>query len=308
MTGMLRTRILDAMVSVVYEQGFADASVTAVCKRAKVSRQAFYEVFDGREECFLAVLQEGYEKTALLIASAFEQAQCWREGVRGALSELLLLFDSKPRLARVWLVESLAVGSWALERRERNVEALRRSIVERWPTLEDGSPSHPLAAVGVMASVLGVIQRHLLAASPEPLITLLGPLMGIVTAPYLDERAVAGEIARGEALAREMVAERYTGRLPATAVVVELPEVLQNPRARRARECVLYLAEHPGSSNRQVGSAIGVRGHAQISTLLARLAKMGLLHKRAASPGHSNEWSLTAYGQQVLEALERTHV
>src|SRR5580698_8129155 len=129
---MRRARILDAMVSVVWEEGFAAASVTRVCARAGVSRASFYATFDSREDCFLAVIDEAYRQASRLIAGAFARHQCWREGVRAALVELLSFFDAHPRLAQVWLVESLAAGSWALERRERHLAALTQSIIARW--------------------------------------------------------------------------------------------------------------------------------------------------------------------------------
>ena len=54
-----RDSILEAVVSVVYEGGFAGASVTSVCARAKVSRRTFYETFDSLQDCFSALLEEG---------------------------------------------------------------------------------------------------------------------------------------------------------------------------------------------------------------------------------------------------------
>jgi hypothetical protein len=77
----------------------------------------------------------------------------------------------------VCVVEALAAGPWALERREQHVADLTEMIVENWGMRAPPEP-HPLTNVGVMASVLGIVQNHLLADRPEPLIGLLGPLMG----------------------------------------------------------------------------------------------------------------------------------
>ena len=258
---MRRVRILDAMVAVASEEGFAAATVTSVSARAGVSRRVFYEAFDGRESCFLGVLDEAYGQASMLIARAFERTDCWREGCCLALAGLLQLFDAEPVLARVWLVESLAAGVWALERRAQHVAALTRQIVERWrPSADAGS--HPLAVVGVMESVLGVIQTHMLTAQAEPMISLLGPLMGVIVAPYLEKEAVADEIERATVLAHGML-----------AVSVCLAGVRRLRRRRlwmirvqhRARKSLVYLAGNPGASNRNVADATGVRTHAQIS-------------------------------------------
>jgi AcrR family transcriptional regulator len=290
------------MVSVVYERGFAGASVASVCARAKVSHRSFYEAFEGREACFLAVLDEGYWQTREVISQAFEQAESWRDGVQAALAGLLVLFDTQPRLARVWLIESLAGGGWALERREQNIAALRRMIVEYWRP-PAGAGSHPLAAAGVMAAVLGIIQAHLITARQEPLVTLLGPLMGLATAPYLDTHGVLHEVERGAALAQRLVGAPRTSESPYRPHGFELPAVLGNPNAHRARRCVLHLAEHPGCSNSEVASAVGITSHAQASMLLARLARAGLLLKQPGRPGQANAWSLTPQGGHAAQAL-----
>jgi hypothetical protein len=63
----------------------------------------------------------------------------WQDGVRSALVSLLAFLDCEPLLARVWLIESLAAGAWALERRERDLAALHGGpqrvlgAPRRWP-------------------------------------------------------------------------------------------------------------------------------------------------------------------------------
>lgn len=285
-------------MDVTCEVGFAGASLTAVCSRAKVSRGTFYELFDSREECFLGVLNDGYRQVSDLLREVLRDAERWRDAALVALSGLLSFFDAEPSLTRVWFIESLAAGTWALERRERNLAALTQLVVEHWPAPAD-CPTHPLAAAGVMAAVIGVIQAHVVLAQPEPLLSLLGPLMGIVTAPYVDVHAVAAEIERGQALSQQMLSGRDPSRKP-RAVAVEVPDALRDPRAHRARQCLLHLAAHPGASNHSVATAVGVSSHSQISMLLRRLERLGLLDKRAGRPGHPNAWSLTPHGCRVV--------
>ena len=62
-----RARILAAMVDVVAERGAANVTVARVVTRSGVSRRTFYELFEDREDCFLA---------------AFDQAVAADRGVR----------------------------------------------------------------------------------------------------------------------------------------------------------------------------------------------------------------------------------
>jgi AcrR family transcriptional regulator len=301
-----RAALMEAMVAVVCERGFARATVGVLCARAGVSRRSFYECFESREECFLAVIDDGYRQVSALIAQAFERAKGdWRGGLRGALAELLSLFDRRPELARVWLVECLAAGAWALERRARHIEALTGQIVGFWGT-PPGTGSHPLAAVGAMETLLGIVQTHALTAPGEPMVTLLGPLMGVVVAPYLDEQGVEVEIAASAALAQEL---RAAPPVAPPRPNPSPPNPALAPRAHRARTCLRYLASHPGASNRQVADAVGIKSHTQISALLARLQRAGLLVKTPARPGGANSWSLTphAHAQQTLKQTPATH-
>jgi DNA-binding IclR family transcriptional regulator len=86
-----------------------------------------------------------------------------------------------------------------------------------------------------------------------------------------------------------------------------LPATLANPGARRARECLLFLAEQGGRglspSNREIAVGIGVAHLSQISRLLAHLAEEGLVVKRSEGAGKRNAWRLTPRGQEIARGL-----
>lgn len=299
-----RDRILQAMVELVAERGFAGASVGLVVTRARVSRRTFEGEFGSLEECLGAVFDLGRERTVELVTEAFAGQETWQDGVRMALASLLVFLDSEPLLTRVWLVESLGAGPWALEHRARNLRALRELVLSSWPASEEWS-SPPLAAEGVIASVLGIVHAHIVAAKPEPLIELLGPLMGLVAAPYLGTRGVEREIERGDGLARAIQAGDPSCA-PARAAAAQaqaLPAMLENPRARRARECLVFLAEHPDSSNRELAVGIAVAHESQMSRLLACLLRENLVTKRSEGRGKRNTWRLTTSGKDIAQTL-----
>ncbi len=311
-----RERILSAMAMLAGERGFAACSVETVSSQAGVSRRTFYEQFDGLEDCFLAVLDCGADVVIGLVLEAFSGRESWLDGLRWALASLLVFFDSEPLLARVWLVESMAAGGWAIEHRERRLHDLFSVVSSAWP-VPDGFTAIPLAAEGVFSSVRSLIVQRVMARDEREgaLIELLGPLMGLVAAPFVSQRAVRDAIKSGDELARTIAAEGPGKVLPGNMVAVDafdtqgrafgpsVPAVLSNPRAYRARLCILFLAEHPGSSNGEVAAGIGVRRKGQISALLARLARGGLVLKTVHGPGQRNEWHLSAHGELASEAL-----
>ncbi len=197
------------MAGAAADLGFGGTSVELVVSRAGVSRRTFYRFFGSREECFGAVLEMGLEQAARLVRAAFARERSWRAGTRSALGWLLAYLDSEPELARVWLVESLAAGRWALEQRERNVAALQRLVLASRPRSQEHQVP-PLAVEGVTGAVLWVVQTHIVTGEGTPLIELLGPLMGLATRPYLPPSEVEKEIQRGRRLAREIRAGRVS--------------------------------------------------------------------------------------------------
>ncbi|MGH2878659.1 MAG: TetR family transcriptional regulator [Solirubrobacteraceae bacterium] len=304
-----RERILAAILAIAAEQGYRAATVEAVIARARVSRRSFYTHFDSIEDCFAAVIDEGLDFAIHVVTRGFSREGTWEDKVLATLEGLLVFFDSEPVRARVWMIEAVAAGSWAFERRERHLSHLRALIVSGRETLPGPDPANPDPAnlpdspanIGVLAGALAVIHTHLLAKNPEPLITLLGALMGIVTASYMDAEHTALQVSRGEARTHELLATAYPPKNPAHPV--EPPGLLLDPRSHRARACLQYLAEHPDASNREVADGVGIPGHTQISKLLARLAEMQLISKQPGGPGRPNKWRLTDRGAAVAATL-----
>lgn len=112
----------------------------------------------------------------------------------------------------------------------------------------------------------------------------MAPLASLVLEPYFDEQTVTRACERAGRLARELSKE-HAARRPHPATDSVIPKVLRNPRAHRSRECLRYLATHPGASNRAVGEGIGLTRLEQAASLLARLANQGLLVKRDGRRG-----------------------
>ncbi len=68
------------------------------------------------------------------------------------------------------------------------------------------------------------------------------------------------------------------------------------------------IAECPGASNRAIGIAAGVQDQGQISKLLGRVERIGLVANTGLGPGTGapNSWTLTDMGRQVVHAI-RAH-
>src|ERR1700733_2093560 len=82
---MQRVRLLNAAVVSIDELGYPSATVAHIAARARVSRKTFYDLFAGREDCLLAILQDTVERIAADLARANSGGLPWRERVRAGL-------------------------------------------------------------------------------------------------------------------------------------------------------------------------------------------------------------------------------
>jgi AcrR family transcriptional regulator len=292
------------MAEIVGKDGYRSATVTAICAEAGLSRQTFYQHFDDREACFVAVLDEAYALGAGVIVRAIRSSATWQQGLRQALATLLSLFDSHPAFARMWMIESIAAGPPVLMHREKLLMKLTEEIVGCW----EGFPVAPrrsgsTVSSAIMAAVVAAIQRHLLTDADGPLLDLLGSLMGIATSPFLDRDEVAGEIRRGEEAAREISEQAPHPIRLRDLDAPTIPTRLLDARAHRARAVLCYLTSHPGASNRELAKGVGISSDTQMSVLLNRLVEMEMIHKQAGAPGHPNSCTLTPTGEVAATAL-----
>jgi AcrR family transcriptional regulator len=290
-----RARMLHAMAELVSERGVANVSVAHIVERAGISRRTFYEVFTGREDCFLAAFDDAIERIARRVIPVYERPSKWRERIRASLIELLLFFDNDPCTGRLVVVETLGAGRLALERRGLVLAQVIEAVDEGRREAKGGVEPPPLTAEGVAGAVLSVIHGRMVERDRKPLVELVNPLMSIIVLPYLGLSAARREIER---TVPKTVAE------PERVVGDPLRDVEMRLTYRTVR-VLMAVAANPGASNRIVGDTAGVGDQGQISKLLTRLSKLGLLTNSGLGPGRGapNAWTLTGKGAQVEQVL-----
>ena len=311
-----RTRVLSGMLDAVLEFGAGEVSVAHVVERSGVSRRTFYDLFADREECFLAAFDDALARIARTVMPAFESGGAWHERIRAGLTELLGLFDEDPGLGRLTIVESLAAGPRVLERRN---EVLARliGIVDEGRS-ETGAGLSVLSAEGVVGAVVSILYARL-AASPnqpvgvslianayrkdngqrrESLLALRGSLMSMIVLPYLGKAAASRELARALPTPRTTNGADSGGVFPFRDLGLRL--------TYRTLVVLEAVWSNPGASNRQLADVAGISDQGQMSKLLARLGRAGLLTNEGAGhvKGEPNAWHLTSAGRTVVDAIE----
>jgi AcrR family transcriptional regulator len=296
------------MVEVAAEGGYLGAAIAPVVARAGVSRRTFYELFDGREDCFLAAFDWGVAQLREPVLEAYGSPRSWRDRVRHGLAALLAFLDSEPELAHVCVIDALGAGRLVLERRAQVLDELIAALDQKAPKAR-GSTAPLLTAEGVIGGAFSVVHARLLEqhhagpidSGPGPLIALHGQLMALIALPYLGPRAAGEELTRfaPELPTRELARARIDG------TGGRLLERLDMRLTYRTVRCLLYIGEHPGCSNREIAQGAEIADEGQASKLLTRLTRVGLVaNTRPHGPGYPNYWTLTPHGEQVLSAVQ----
>ena len=63
-----RERIQRSLAETMAVKGYAGTSVAEVLRSARVSRETFYEQFASKEDCFMSVFEEAYQRLAAAAA------------------------------------------------------------------------------------------------------------------------------------------------------------------------------------------------------------------------------------------------
>jgi AcrR family transcriptional regulator len=298
---MQRRRLLTATTELVYERRMSSMTVAVVCDRARVSRKTFYDLFERMDECLLAAFDDGATRARTAVVRACAGEQGWYERVRAGLGGLLGFLDREPGIGRLLVVDALAAGEQTLQARARLLAEVIPFVDEGRKEVKTGRQPAPLTAEGIVGAVCSIIHARMVAGSPggesesRPLAELNGALMAMIVQPYLGAAAAQKELER-----KQPMAQNAAPRVPADPF-----KDLQIRVTYRTARVLATIAADPGASNRHIGTTAGAPDQGQVSKLLGRLQRSGLIenHGRGHASGEPNAWCLTPRGQAVHAAL-----
>ncbi len=166
-----RDRLIDAFVQVVAERGYESAGVKVICKRAGVAYGTFYELFESKEQLFLAAYDAGVE----ILLSAARDAPIaadagMRERVEAGLGAILHALADNALFARFFAVEIHKAGPLAQDRIDETFEnAFRLYAKSQLAASADLPIEHvgPLIIGGAYTRIYFYIRHNRTAELPD---------------------------------------------------------------------------------------------------------------------------------------------
>jgi AcrR family transcriptional regulator len=191
-----RRRIHRAMVEVVSARGYPETRVVDVIDGAGVSRRAFYELFESKEDCFLATYDGLLEKLFEEVGRGFkaEPTAPWADRAAAALEALLEQLADHPADARFAVVEVLAAGPMALARRDA---ALWHFAAFLKSGLSEAAVELPeTASLAIVGGVNELLYSEILHGEVARLPRRLPDLVSWIRLPFLEAAPATSERGR----------------------------------------------------------------------------------------------------------------
>lgn len=185
-----RERLLAAIADQVAANGYRATTITEVVKVASVSTRDFYELFDGKEDCFLAAFDVVRVHLEDLIRAAAATATDWPHRVVAAIRAALEFFAAEPALARFCLLEAVgATPTIAIRFRQAVLDAAP-ALAEGRAELAEPDSMLPETEDAILGGIVSLATRSIIAGETEKLLELLPDFVDFALGPYLGaERA-----------------------------------------------------------------------------------------------------------------------
>ena len=149
-----REQLLAAAFELFARDGYANTSIEQICQTAYVGNKAFYDLFDSKEDCYIALLRQVSEQIEAQVAQVMRESSDVDDDelVRRLLSAFAHTLVDDPRVAMVTF--GVAAGiSPAVEAQRRENRRWAAAFIEafwrRNQSGDDGTDYHALAVATV---------------------------------------------------------------------------------------------------------------------------------------------------------------
>jgi AcrR family transcriptional regulator len=180
-----REQLLDAALDLFAEHGYLGTSIEQICSTAYIGTKSFYEVFDSREDCYVALLQRTSERLeADMVAVAQRAEGNERQAVPGVLSAFAHALLDDPKIAKVTFGQAGGISATVERQRRTNRRWAAGFLVSIWDRYDEPVADHDESdqrarysvAIGLVGGLFDLISDWLLDAdltSPDQVDTLI---------------------------------------------------------------------------------------------------------------------------------------
>ena len=189
-----RQSILDGMLEAVGAEGYERTAVRTVLDRTGIYRQAFYDNFADKDDCYLHAYDAGVERLEARLREAAKDEASWTGQLRAGLGALLDSLDAEPGVGRALIVEVHAAGPEALAKRAAAMQRAHDFLDRARDSLPQAESPPAIASEGVAAGVHAVLHSRLAAGADGGFRELLPEFMYFAVLPYFGAEVANAEM------------------------------------------------------------------------------------------------------------------
>lgn len=180
-----RGRLLAALAECLEEKGYERTTVSAIGKRAGVSKSDFYKQFESKDACFVAAYDDAVERIRATVKEACAERKDWGSGVLEALDALLQMFEAEPAQAQLVLVEGLRAGRGVYDRYQVAIQSFVPYLRDGAPAPTGGESPPEATDEAVVGGIASLLARRVLAGEAKKMRGLLSDIAEFALTPYL---------------------------------------------------------------------------------------------------------------------------
>jgi AcrR family transcriptional regulator len=194
-----RDRVISMVTPVFARRGYQGTTVDDLLAAAKVGVGNFYSLFTGKEDCFLACLDQVVSEARRGIDDALAGASDWDSGAYLALAAALDRLADGPLGARLVLVEAQSAGPAAIDRYDALLDLALAGLRSGRLVHSEAADLPASFEEASMSGLAFYLQRCLLEGPLPSARQLLGETADLLLGPMIGAEKLA-------ALARERIA------------------------------------------------------------------------------------------------------
>jgi AcrR family transcriptional regulator len=305
-----RERIVEALIEIAAERGYAETTIELILDRAGLDRPAFDRHFRGKYDCFLTAWQEINEGCMREMLEAFNSQEDWPDRLRAVACEIVDNLRHDPNRAS-FAVEVLSAGDAARARRDMTMRVIASLIDAGRNEMDDPEAVPHTTAEALAGSAYGQVYAKVVRGEADELPALVPQLMSAAVMPYLGVEAGLAELARGfdppARYRRDVAKKSSSGKSGGTNVPAEdyPPELARLPPGRHGlpREFVV----HNQRERLIAGLAEAIAENGYSGTTIAHITRHAAVSRRTFYEHFSSkdECFVAAYDTVMVELRDR---
>ncbi len=305
-----RERIVEALIEIAAERGYAETTIELILERAGLDRPAFDRHFRGKYDCFLSAWQEMNEGCMREMLEAFNSQEEWPDRLRAVACEIVENLRNDPGRAS-FAVEVLSAGDAARARRDMTMRVIASLIDAGRNEMDDPESVPHTTAEALAGSAYGQVYAKVVRGEADELPALVPQLMSAAVMPYLGVEAGLAELARGfdppARYRRDVAKKSSSGKSGGTNVPAEdyPPELARLPPGRHGlpREFVV----HNQRERLIAGLAEAIAENGYSGTTIAHITRHAAVSRRTFYEHFSSkdECFVAAYDTVMAELRQR---